>query len=421
MTKRLRGLAAFVSVIITALYLSVWVELASRGSFKPVDFWVFYSEAVLVWEGHGNQLYDLGIQNQYQFQLLGSFPLNGRVLPFIGPPHLALALLPLAILTPHWAFSFWIALQILIVVLLIRLYIAESSEFSWPERIISIGALVSFPILFVTIYKGQLSLIILLCIILWIREMRKGNDQGIAVWLLIGSIKPQLIVVPFLLTILARRWKALAYFAAGGTLITTICAISLGPVSIRDFVLSIMRIDSNFLVTPLLVYMYNFKGFLTLILGLGSLPLIRSLTFAGFICALIIVILLWRGRVYIDDERFDLKMALSLLLGIFFCPYLFYYDTLLLVVVAKLFHDYLMQSGIKTARWLFIAIIFLIPPFFLESSFIDVAGYIVRWSAILMMLWMLLILITFINNKKYNGKASASLPPLESTNEVAGF
>jgi hypothetical protein len=388
MAKRLLVLVAFVTVIITALYLYAWAKLANSGSFNPVDFWAFYTGAVLVWDGHGNHLYDLGIQSQYQFQLLGALHLNGRVLPFIGPPHLALALLPLAALSPIWAISSWIALQMILLVLIIRLYIAENPELTWPERIVYIGALVSFPILFVTIYKGQLSLIILLCIILWIREMRKGNDQGTAIWLLIGSIKPQLIVVPFLLTILARRWKAIAYFAAGGTLVTVICAISLGPGSIRDFMLSMLRIDSNFHAT-LLIHMYNFKGFLTLILGPESLPLISSLTFAGFLCALIIVILLWRGRVYVDDKRFDLKMSLSLLLGTFFCPYLFYYDTLLLVAVAKLFHDYLMQSGKKT----------LSPPFFLKSSIIAVAGYMVRWSSILMILWMLLILITFIDKE----------------------
>lgn len=408
MSKRVLVLAAFFSVILTALYVSAWVVLASRGIFNPIDFWPIYTGAVLIWNGHGYQLYDLGIQSQYQFQLLGALPWNGRVLPFIGPPHLALAFLPLAVISPHWAYSFWIALQMIFVVLLIRLYIAESSELSWPEQIISIGAFVSFPMLFVTIYKGQLSLIILLCIVLWIREMRKGNDLATAVWLLIGSIKPQLIVAPFLLTILARRWKALAYFAAGGTLITAVCAISLGTGVIRDFAHSMLNIDSNFIVTPLLVYMYNFKGFLTLILGLGSLPLISSLAFAGFLCALIIVIFLWRGRVYVDDERFNLKMALSLLLGIFFCPYLFFYDTLLLVVVSKLFHDYLMQSGKETARWIFIAIIFLIPTLFLESSFIAVAGHIIRWSAILMILWMLFILITII---KHKGKDSSSLPP----------
>jgi hypothetical protein len=408
MTKRLLVLAAFASVIITALYLSVWVELASRGAFNPVDFWALYTGAHLVWDGHGNQLYDFGIQRHYQFQLLGAFPLLDRVLPFISPPHVALALLPLAIFPPQWAYTCWLALQMILIVLLLRVYIAESSGISWPDRIIWIGAFVCCPMLFVTIYKGQISLIILLCIILWIREMRKGNDNGIAVWLLIGSIKPQLIVVPFLLTILARRWKALAYFAAGGTLIAAICAISLGPESIRDFVscmLSMLRIDSGFTVSS--VHMYNFKSFLTMLLSPGSLPLIRSLTFAGFLCALIIVILLWRGRVYVDDERFNLKMALSLLLGIFFCPHLFYYDTLLLVVVAKLFHDYLMQSGKESARWLFIAIIFLIPPFFLKSSVIAVAGYVVRSSSILMMLWMLLILITSI---KHKGKDSEVTP-----------
>jgi hypothetical protein len=402
MTKRGQELAAFAGVIVTVLYLCLWVVLANRGIFNPMDFWIYYPAAVLVLDGHGNQLYDLGMQSQYVFRLLGAFILNEGFLPFVGPPHLALALLPLAMLPPVWAYFSWIASQVILVVFLVRLYIADSSDLSWPERIISIGAFVSFPMLFLTIYQGNFALIMLLCIILWLREMRKGNDQGTAFWLLVGSIKPHLIVMPFLLTILARRWKALAYFAAGGTLIIMACAISLGPESIRDFVLSILRVDSNVLVAPLFEYMYNFKGFLTLILGPRSLPLISSLTLAGFLCALISIIFLWRGRVSVDDERFNLKMAFSLLLGIFFGPYLFYYDTLLLVVVAKLFHDYLMQSGKETARWIFIAVLFLVPPFFLLSGFVVVAGRIVRWPAILMMTWMLLILVTFMKGGSRN-------------------
>lgn len=392
MKKRLLVSAAFISVIVTALYLSFWAVLAIRGVFKPIDFWVYYAEASLILDGFGNRLYDIGIQSQYQLQLLGVLPMNGHVLPFIGPPHLAIALLPFATLSPYWAFTFWIVLQIIVVVLLIFLYIAGNSEVPLPEQIIYLGAFISFPMLFVTIYKGQLSLIILLCILFWIKEMRKGNDRGIAFWLLIGSIKPQLIVVPFLLTLLARRWKALAYFTAGGVLLAALCAISFGPESIRDFVLSMLKIDSNdsnYAPIPYPVYMYNFKGFLTLILGLGAVPLIRSLTFAGFLCALIIVIFLWRGKVDVDDGKFNLKIALSLLLGIFFCPYLFYYDTLLLLVVAYLFYEYLMKSATEFARWFFLVIMYLIPTFFLESACFSVAGHIIRWPAILMIVWML--------------------------------
>jgi hypothetical protein len=406
MKKRLLTIAAFASVIMTALYLIVWAMLAIRGVFNPVDFWVYYAAASLIRDGYANQLYDIGIQSQYQLQLLGVPLLNGHALPFIGPPHLAIALLPFAILSPHWAFSFWIAMQLILFVLLIFLYISESSALSLPERIMYLGAFVSFPMLFVTIYKGQLSLIILLCIFFWIKDMRKSNDKGIAFWLLAGSIKPQLIIVPFLLTLLARRWKALAYFMAGAALLTALCAISLGPGSIRDFALSMLRIDSDFSPTPYPVFMYNFKGFLTLILGLGAVPLIRSLTFVGFLCSLIIVIFLWRGRVHIDDEKFDLKMALSILLGIFFCPYLFYYDTLLLVVVTKLFHDYLMRPDKETARWFFIAIIYFIPSLFLETSFIAIAGCIIRWPVILMVVWMLLItfIIYFCPNTFYTSR-----------------
>ena len=392
MKKRLLVFAALISIIMTASYLSIWAVLASHGIFNPVDFWVYYAEASLIRDGYGNQLYDIGIQSQYQLQLLGVLLQNGSVLPFVGPPHLAIALLPFAMLSPHWAFFFWIALQMILVVLLIILYFAESSEISLPERIIYLGAFVSFPMLFVTIYKGQLSLIILFCIFFWIKAIRKGNDQGIAFWLLIGSIRPQLLVVPFLLTILARKWKALVYFMAGATLITALCIISLGPECIRDFLLSMLRVDSNIFPTPWPIFMYNFKGFLSLILGLGALPLIRSLTIAGFLCALISVIFLWRGRVNVDDEKFDLKMALSVLLGIFFCPYLFGYDTLLLVVVAKLFNDYLMRPVKKNAQWVFIVIIYLIPLSFLKSGFIVIAGYMIRSPVILMIIWMLIMI-----------------------------
>jgi hypothetical protein len=70
--------------------------------------------------------------------------------------------------------------------------------------------------------------------------------------------------------------------------------------------------------------------------------------------------------------------------------------------VAKLFHDYLMQSGKGTARWLFIALIFMIQTVWLETRFIVVAGYNVRWPAIIMMSWMffLFLLITFLDNGK---------------------
>lgn len=389
MKKRKLILAAFISVIVTILYLILWGWLASRGVFHPIDFWVYYAEATLIWDGHGNQLYNVGLQSQYQLQLLGVLPLNGHVLPFVGPPHLAIALLPLATLPPYFAFSFWIALQIMLVVLLVWLYVEDSPSLSWPERIITIGAFCSFPMLFVTIYKGQLSLIILFCIFCWFKQMCKGSDKGIAFWLLLGSIKPQLIVVPFFLTLLARRWKALAYFVAGATLLTALCTVLLGLESIGDFVLSMLSIDSNFSPTPYPAYMYNFKGFLTLVLGLGAVPLIRALTFAGFLFALVIVIYLWRGRVDIDDKNFRIKTALSLLLGIFFCPYLFYYDTLLLVVVAKLFHDFLMNSFKESVKWIFLLIMYTIPIFFLESSMISVAGLNIRWPVILMISWML--------------------------------
>jgi hypothetical protein len=113
--------------------------------------------------------------------------------------------------------------------------------------------------------------------------------------------------------------------------------------------------------------MYNFKGVLTSILGASHGALINSLSWAALAGSMLLTLWIWRGSWAPDDPSFDLRMAYSLLLGLFFNLYLFPQDSLLLVLPAILFYNYLRRRALPV-RW-YAAFILLCPSLFLVSEF----------------------------------------------------
>ncbi len=388
MIRRLLLWAALGGSLLAGVHLYRWAALAGQGYFQPVDFYSFYAGAALVRDGLGGRLYDFGLQARYQMGLLGELPLGGFLLPYVSPPHLALLLVPLTRFPHNVALFIWLGLQVALVGALIQCCLAGSAKFPLHERILLLAALVSFPMLVVTVFKGQLSLVLLLCVIGWIEALRRGSDLGVAGWLLLGSVKPQLIIVPVLLTIMARRWRALFVLAAGAASVLVLCALLLGPSCLTGFIAATRWIDACYdhrLVYP--AYMYNFKGFLTLLLDLNHLPLIKVLSSLGLVATPVLIACLWRVKVNTWDKKFDLKVALSLLLGLFFSPHLYYYDALLLVAVAFLFHRHLVRTGANLPRGVLLGAALLLPPLFLENALIAIAGHWVRWPVVLMVAW----------------------------------
>ncbi len=414
MIRRLLLWAALGGSLLAGVHLYRWAALAGQGYFRPIDFYSFYVGAAIVRDGLGSRLYDFGLQAQYQIGLFGEPLSGGFLLPYVSPPQFALLLMPLAWFKCSVALFIWLGMQIALAGALVQCCLRGSAQLPLHERILLLAALVSFPMLVVTVFKGQLSLVLLLCVIGWIEALRRGSDLGVAGWLLLGSVKPQLILVPVLLTIMARRWRALFILAASAGSILLLCGLILGPACLTGFVAATRWVDSNYdhrLVYP--AYMYNFKGFLTLLLGLNHLPLIKILSSAGLVAAAVLIACLWRARVETRDRKFDLKVALSLLLGLFFTLHLYYYDVLLLVAVAYLFHKYFVQTGRILQRGLFLGAALLFPPLFLESALISLGGHWVRWPIVLMVAWaawMYLLILTEqepkrLPNRSPNGAA----------------
>jgi hypothetical protein len=373
-------LAAFLAV---AGSLALYARLAAGGAFLPVDFGAFYTGAVIVRDGFGARLYDLSVQAQYEVRLLGQLPLNGNVLPFVSPPQLALLLLPLSHLSLPHAFAVWTGLQALVL-----LWIGRSCVRAAPSRVeglLTLGALAASPALFVTLYKGQLSLLLAAALLVWMRSLADGRDLRLAGSLVLLTIKPQLLLVPLILTMVLRRVRALALFAAACAVLAVWVAIVVGLDSPAGFLRVIRLMDELAdyrLVYP--AYMYNFRGLLAqvgtparMLEPLVSLGLILSLVAAGA--------LFLRSEVRTTVP--PIRIALALLLGVFFCPHLYYYDALMLLPVALAFDAHLRQAA-PTWRAPFLVLVYLTSPLFLESAILTIGPIGVRWPILLMMILM---------------------------------
>jgi hypothetical protein len=375
---------AGLALALCALYLAWWSRLARAGQFQPVDFDAFYTGAAIVRDGFATRLYDLGLQAGYQLAILGFLPLRGGPLPFVSPPTVAVALVPLASLPIGEAHRLWTALQLALLAALLALLWRLLAGVRPGERALALAATLSLPTLFVTLYKGQVTLIVLIALLGWWQGLRRGDDRTIGLCLVAVVVKPPIFLVPLLVTALRGRGRALAWFCGGtaAVLLVTVAVTGLRPFA--DFLAVTRSLELTYdyqLVYP--AYMYNFRGFVTL-LGADA-PEAIALTRAGLVASLAAVLLLWlrSPRAAPVDDRL---VALSLLLAVFFSPHLYFYDTLLLVAVAAPLYAWLRRASAARATALLVAAL-AVAPLFLETSWFAIGTRAVRWPVVVMALW----------------------------------
>src|SRR5262249_17446338 len=198
--------------------LGWWLSAARQGAFWQADFTAFYLGGRLALDGRGADLYDLDVQLAYQRELVPERPPESGLLPFLNPPHGALVFAALALLPRAGAFYACAAAQVALAALALRLLLRLAPEWeAWP-RLLLVVTFLAYPPLFITFQLGQLALVGLLCLAGFYAALARGQDGAAAAWLVLGTIKPQLMLVPAVTLLVLGRWRALllasALFAA---------------------------------------------------------------------------------------------------------------------------------------------------------------------------------------------------------------
>jgi hypothetical protein len=290
------------------------------------DFTIFYTAAHIVHSGQGARLYDDHLQGNFQasFSPRGT-ELRGSLLPYNHPPFEALLFVPLAGFSYLDAYLIWLAINIVLVCALPFLLrpclrnLQSISPWLWL-----LAGFSFFPI-FVSLIKGQDSVLLLFLYSLAFMASCRERQQSGGFWIAIGLFKYNL-VLPYVLLFI-RRNRFVTMFAATAVLLILISALITGWAGLLDYPRYVWSAEHN----PHFVWNNsdgntpNLRGMISSLLPLG--PAIRQVV--TIVASL--AILLLAGKVTMKAKAFNpIGFAVALLAAELVSYHAFVHDLSLL-------------------------------------------------------------------------------------------
>jgi hypothetical protein len=299
------------------------------------DFSVFWTGWSLILHGPVSGLYDVAAQRLTQQRLLGGGHFEGGLMSFVNPPHAALASAPIGWLAEHLgrqaAFIIWASANLTVLALFVRALCEEWGATTREHRFMIATALAGFYPVYCTLKNGQTSILLALAVLGVYRAARDARPWIGALWLVVLSIKPQLVPMLFVYLAVRRSWRTIACAAVLMAAVVGASALVLGPMVWVDYLTKIHALELYWgSGTP--VYMMNLRGVLTRAVGLSAHATIDALSKVVWLAAMAVVALVLVGRRAdrAADPRpaYAFAVAISLLTN----PHLFLHDTIIWTV-----------------------------------------------------------------------------------------
>jgi hypothetical protein len=331
---------------LAASYVGLWVRRAPETPRQRNDFSAFYTAWTLVRGHRADALYDFEAQARQQAALLGDRSGAGGLLPFLNPPPVALVFAPLARLSLPRAFTLWTVGQLALLGWLLRQLLRLTRGRPARDRALVCVAVLAAPPLLLTFETGAFSLLIVVALLNARAALVDGRDATAGLWLAVAAAKPQLVLTSVVGALAGRRWRTLAAALIAATLLGLVVTIALGWAVWPGFVralLAVHRSFERFAILP--AAMYNLEGSLFFAFGPAARSWAPPAALGGLVLGCLLTAWIWRGPWRPGVPRFELQLAATLLVGMFFSLHLYWQDGLLLVVAGVLFESYLVRSG----------------------------------------------------------------------------
>jgi glycosyl transferase family 87 len=388
-------------------------RLVTPDAVTATDFTVFWTGWSLILHGPVSGLYDEAAQRATQQWLMGGRFFEGGLMSFLNPPHAALAGVPIGWLADRLgeqaAFAIWTGANLAVLCMLVRSLCDEWGASPRQHQWMLTSALLAFYPVFCALSVGQTSILLALAVLGVYRAAKASSPWTGGAWLLILSIKPQLLPMVVLYLAARRCWRLLGY--ASGMLAVTagMTALALGPTIWLDYVRHLGTLE-HFWGTGTPVYMLNVRGMLTRTIGSSSHAGIDAVSYAIWLAALVLVgLVLVRRRI---DERHDARPAYAFAIAVALLsnPHLFMHDAVIWTVPLVLY-----AAALRDARgeWRpFVQFALLWPLLFGAAGLLDVNSGRLTWFDPLM--WTLIATTAIIGSRwpqaGTRGALSASSP-----------
>lgn len=294
------------------------------------DFLNVYVGGRAILQGQAGQLYDLAVQRTLSDAAL--LPFNRPLLlPYTYPPYVAILFAPLTLLSYANAFTLWDILNLLMAAWVIR-RVVRAEPARPGERPARFVIAASFMPLALVLLHAQFGLPVLLGLTEAWLALRAGRDWRAGGWLVLGLIKPQLILLPLLVLVVQRRWRPLVVVAGVGSLLAVLSFVVCGNwVPSYSSLLALMQDPAQPIADAPWV-MHNWRALVYDLLGtdqsflavglLGGLTLLSAGVVAG------VALVMRRAAAPL---ALDIPLVLAVFLGALAVPHLYLHDMVILL------------------------------------------------------------------------------------------
>jgi hypothetical protein len=359
-TNRKPALSSAMKAFITVAFVSALVAFAvtrSMTSLQGTDFPDFYCAARMLAASHGHQLYDPGLQREYQARYAGRV---GTL--YIHPPFEAILFMAVAWLPLRYAYLLWSLLNLAFLGVGTR-RLAKELLLPWDSQLLLAASLTFVPAL-LCFLQGQDSLLLLLLVVSAFTALRRGRAFAAGCWLGLALFKFQLALPLVLVLVVSQNRNIRIGLVRGFGLVT----LALAALSAAISGWSVFLIYPNFLlhlksqpfagVVP--QAMANFRGLIYLVFHSDqhSGAIIGLSVLCG--AALIVTLMGWKkmgwkktGRnnmTSINKDEFDLAFTNTVLFALLVSYHLNPHDlSLLLLPIALLLRSALARTpGVRS-------------------------------------------------------------------------
>jgi hypothetical protein len=357
-----------------------------------IDFLPSYAGARMLIDGGRHDLYDTFLQWHRQQPVLNQYGAawDDRMLqPYVAPPLLAILTVPLLVLSPLVAWITWGAMNIAAAVAAVST-LARRLGIEWST--IAFVVLGSFP-LFYTVLLGQVEGILLLAMVIFVLELRRGNDVRAALALSVLALKPQLLVAPLLFIAVTGRRRAVITTIVAGIAQLAVSTLVIGVSGMREYVAFGRRLSQpEGIAATNVPGMVNIRAIVVRAFPGWDTPLVDMGILAGSVALLGLAGYLWwrLGHEATSAPALALLMTTMLLTAYHALYHTAIFATLgaiFLVEAAYRRGDVAGARRIVGLTWLFFAFLPLLPFLVVQSSrapaMISTLGIMLLWGSAL--------------------------------------
>jgi hypothetical protein len=305
------------------------------------DFTVFWTAWTLILHGHASALYDETAQRATQQLLMSGLHFQGGLMAFLNPPHAALVSVPFGWLADHVgeraAFAAWTVGNLALLAVLVRTLCDEWRVIEDRRHQFILGsAVLGFCPVVSALRQGQPSILLAVAVLGLYRAAKAARHWTGGAWLVVLTIKPQLVPIVVIYLAARRNWRLLGCASAILAIVVAITAAALGPTIWFDYVHQV-RVLEHFWGSGTPDQMLNVRGALTRMIGLDEHVRIDAVSEAVWLAAMVLVgVVLVRRRI---DKARDTRSAYAFVIAVALLsnPHLFIHDAVIWTVPLVLY------------------------------------------------------------------------------------